>query len=99
MDIKQEAAGPPQVVPVVADRMIHCSVQQVLRTGKFSSLFAGTFNGQLVTVERVMKVHLDHTVPAILLKLNHLNVVKVFYSEEDLVYRLLKPIHFYNLKD
>ena len=69
--------------------MIRCSVNQLLRTGKFSSLFTGTFNSQVVTVERVMKVHEDHTFPAILLKLNHLNVVKVLHSEEDLIYRLL----------
>ena len=50
----------------------------------------------MVTVERAMKVHVDDTFPAILLKLNHLNVVKVLHSEEDLIYRLsLKPIHFY----
>ena len=59
----------------------------MLKTGKFSSFFAGTLNGKVVTVEQVKKVHPDMSVAAEILKLNHLNVVSVLHSEEDLDYR------------
>ena len=60
----------------------------LLKTGNFSSVFSGIFCERSVAVERVKKVQLvDQMIPETLLKLKHMNIVKVFHSEEDLEYR------------
>lgn len=59
----------------------------MLRTGKFSSFVTGTFDGKMVTVERVKKVNVDKAVAVEILKLNRLNVVSVLHSEQNLDYR------------
>lgn len=69
-------------------RSILINTDQLLRAGNCSSVFAGTFVGRSVAVERIKKTLTDQTVPfAQLAQLNHPNIVKFFQTEEDAQFR------------
>jgi len=64
---------------------------QLLYSGNFSQLFAGTFGERSVAVERIPVSHVDPSVTvAWLLNLNNINVVKILLSEQDSDYRYYK---------
>ena len=88
---KQETGIIPQAP---STRIIECDVNQVLTVGNSSVVFAGAFRNKSVAVEMIKKVYVDQEVPANLLKISHLNVAKIIYSEEDAQFRY----HFFVYK-
>ena len=68
-------------------RTILYDLNQLLRFGNCSSRFSGTCRNKAVVVERIKKAHVDQAVLAHLLQLKHVNVTKVFHTEEDIEFR------------